>query len=336
MKVRSFFRTSFLLGVCVALIGCSTTETIETKMQQASEQGDVVFLIDTLKNAKSHYCRELAAEALGKQESNLHLVIPALVEALSDVSYAGGYSGRGVWIDGGTEFPGHIEYIPKEYPVRKVALKSLRNLTGQDFGEDILKWRRWWEKNKDWVIHSEAAEASMTIDRTKSQSSGSVSRISGKETFTTNIWAVRRIVVDGNIDEFEMPNTMLPDNNRGFFSEFSLPFTWSISRCFVTRDNSNLCVLIRLEHSLPSTCIIELTDTDCVEGLVICPSKMLAGYGDKGYLMFDEQLTAQCKFASITKDEFTVYEVGIPINLVSNLANSDKLTITVKYGYPIY
>ncbi len=37
----------------------------------------------------------------------------------------------------------------KDPKMRKDALKTLRKLTGQDFGEDHDAWRRWYDENKD-------------------------------------------------------------------------------------------------------------------------------------------------------------------------------------------
>ena len=32
--------------------------------------------------------------------------------------------------------------------VRQSATKALAKITGQDFGQDVIKWQEWWEKNK--------------------------------------------------------------------------------------------------------------------------------------------------------------------------------------------
>ncbi len=67
----------------------------------------------------------------------------------------------------------------------------------------------------------------------------------------------------------------------------------------------------------------------------INPLKVVAGDVKGEDLIVDVPLTAQCKFASSVREEFTDYEVGIPIDLVSNIAYEDKLTVTVQYGDPI-
>ncbi len=42
-----------------------------------------------------------------------------------------------------------IPLLNDEHPrVRGAAAKSLRAITGQDFGEDAFRWQWWWEKQK--------------------------------------------------------------------------------------------------------------------------------------------------------------------------------------------
>ncbi len=37
----------------------------------------------------------------------------------------------------------------KDESMRRDAISSLRQLTGQDFGDDIASWEKWWKENKD-------------------------------------------------------------------------------------------------------------------------------------------------------------------------------------------
>lgn len=37
----------------------------------------------------------------------------------------------------------------KDSDLRRFAAKALVEITGQDFGEDLVKWQKWWEENKE-------------------------------------------------------------------------------------------------------------------------------------------------------------------------------------------
>lgn len=40
----------------------------------------------------------------------------------------------------------------EESSVRLIAVQVLGVITGQDFGEDQDKWRKWWDENKDEIL----------------------------------------------------------------------------------------------------------------------------------------------------------------------------------------
>jgi HEAT repeat protein len=67
---------------------------------------------------RSEYARAAAADALGEFGSQAWDAVPALIEALGDEH-------------GGT---------------RSSGARALRDITGQDFGEDADRWRDWWEQ----------------------------------------------------------------------------------------------------------------------------------------------------------------------------------------------
>jgi HEAT repeat protein len=75
-------------------------------------------LIAMLKNDQNGYVRAMAAWALGKIKDRR--AVEPLIDGVTDESS----------------------------DVKKMAPQALKEITGQDFGKDPVKWREWWEKNK--------------------------------------------------------------------------------------------------------------------------------------------------------------------------------------------
>ena len=75
-------------------------------------------LIGILKNDKQGYVRAMAAWALGEIKDRR--AVEPLIDAITDESN----------------------------DVRKAAPLALKEITGQDFGQEPAKWKEWWGKNK--------------------------------------------------------------------------------------------------------------------------------------------------------------------------------------------
>jgi HEAT repeat protein len=83
------------------------------------------------------YLRDTAAGFLGFFECAKQVVIPHLIEALSDVEW--------VWDAGFREMKDPDTVAITGHEVRKTALESLAKLTGADFAMDAERWRQWYE-----------------------------------------------------------------------------------------------------------------------------------------------------------------------------------------------
>ena len=80
--------------------------------------------------------RTLAAVSLGEMGANASAAIPFLLGLLDDNAHL--VSGKYV------KDLGYKLTTPA-----KEATFALKEITGQDFGEDHLKWQKWWDQNKE-------------------------------------------------------------------------------------------------------------------------------------------------------------------------------------------
>jgi len=105
-------------------------------------------LIIALKD-KDHEVRSKAARALG-QIGNADVVDP-LIESLKDEATrvrAAAVVALGNTKDLRAAGPLIAALKDKEEYVTQFVPKALKNITGQDFGEDQAKWQAWWEENR--------------------------------------------------------------------------------------------------------------------------------------------------------------------------------------------
>ena len=92
--------------------------------------------------------RATAVEMLGKTNDPgaVRPVVTMLIDKSPDVRRAAA-TALGILRDRRAVEP-LVAALKDEAPiVRESAVKSLRNITGQDFGEDQAKWREWREQN---------------------------------------------------------------------------------------------------------------------------------------------------------------------------------------------
>lgn len=151
------------------------------------------------------------------------------------------------------------------------AAMALEKIMGRKLGQNLEKWRQWWEEHKNKYqpqlplrAGSSSANSWPEFDRiwkeffkekdTGRTKSRSVTRSGPSARYTSliNIRKVPRIIVDGKIDEFEVPE---PSELAEFDSPFNEFFKESFikrhikpPRCFVTRDNSHLGLSLRWER----------------------------------------------------------------------------------------
>ena len=110
---------------------------------------EVQRLIDDLKNS-SWQIRWYAASALGEMKEPRAL--EPLIAVLKD-DKVGYVRAMAAWALGKIKDRRAVEPLidgitDESNDVKKMAPLALKDITGQDFGKDPIKWREWWNKNK--------------------------------------------------------------------------------------------------------------------------------------------------------------------------------------------
>lgn len=124
--------------------------TIHNASEALIKIGDrqaVKTLIQILKGNENAVAREQAAKALG-QFGDIEAVCQ-LIDSLKENGFykLGSHSGNyGGW-EGDRLTEGDATYYTYYY-VRDSALSSLKQITGQDFGDDSKRWLEWWQDNQ--------------------------------------------------------------------------------------------------------------------------------------------------------------------------------------------
>jgi len=109
------------------------------------------LIIQALEGEEDWLVRSSAARALGWIEPDASEAVPPLIQALGDESEYVRSAAADTLGEFGSQardaVPALIQALGDEYEgTRSSAGRALRDITGQDFGEDRDRWRQWWEQ----------------------------------------------------------------------------------------------------------------------------------------------------------------------------------------------
>lgn len=113
----------------------------------------VIPLIDALKNIKNTdwYFRGRLAEALGKIKDPRAIEPLITIMEIKDTERTIRFGlAKGYELIYGESIAGHnINTLKGKYLfAQELIAKALEELTGKNFGQDFIEWRKWWEENK--------------------------------------------------------------------------------------------------------------------------------------------------------------------------------------------
>lgn len=88
---------------------------------------------------------------LDVHDKEVKIIVPALIESLSDAGTVPSYAAEALGHIGSkavSAVPALIRLLETNDILLELdASKALKMITGEDLGQDSLKWRTWWEKN---------------------------------------------------------------------------------------------------------------------------------------------------------------------------------------------
>ena len=146
-----FFALAVLIGLMSIFASGQTSDkpNVQSKGQSLNDEQTFEIMLASLKDKRWEY-RSQAAWTLGKI-GNRRAVEP-LIAALKDENWE--VRENVVWALGDIKDVRAIEPLintlnDKRLEVRKGAAKFLKEITGQDFGLNAVKWQKWWKENKE-------------------------------------------------------------------------------------------------------------------------------------------------------------------------------------------